>query len=141
MLFALVSIVRTRLQRNESWRLQRLVELQRMALDDFQTAELNEQMVEWLLHKLTEELDFDFAAISVINRHAGTISMIRARNVELGWMRNTHYRLSDPDILTDVVERREAEVVVGEDRRFNQKTYSDYGHGNLARIFAPLMSD
>lgn len=138
-LFALVSILRTRFQRHEGARLQRLLDVQRMALEDFQTTDWNERMVEWLLHKLTEELDFDFAAISAINRYEGTISMIRARNVELGWMRNTHYRLSDRDILTDIVEKGKPEVLVGADLRFNPKTYNDYGHGNLARIFAPLM--
>ncbi len=138
-LFALVSILRTRFQRHEGERLQKLLEVQRLALYDFRTTDLNERMVEWLLHHLTEDLDFDFAAVSVVNPHAGTISMTRARNVELGWMRNTCYPLTYPDILTDVVRRRAAEVIVGKDARFNSVTFTEYGHENLARIFAPLM--
>jgi hypothetical protein len=113
--------------------------LQEIARAPF-SASANDALIDWLLRHLTDDLGFDFAAISAINPFRKTISMIRARNVEPGWSQRTNYPLDDKDMLADVVRNAEragsdaAECIAAWDARFDEVTYNLYGHSKLVRF-------
>jgi hypothetical protein len=145
-LFATVSIFRTRLLRAQNRDLlewnrhtQTLLDFQKRAGAHFEF--VNDNLVNWMLRHLTEDLDFDFAGVAAVDLYHRRVSMIRSRNIPPGWMQRTSYSLDESDILVDIVRKGKAELLAGFDPRFNKTIFQLYGHSNLARIFAPLVDD
>ncbi len=94
-----------------------------------------------LLRELTQNLDFEFASISLVDDYLQTIRMIRGVNIPPGWILRSKYRLEDEDIQADIVRTGQTEIIEGPDRRFNLEIYERFGHANVVRVFAPLIDE
>jgi signal transduction histidine kinase len=105
------------------------------------SAPAGDAQITWLLDHLTRENKMDFAAVSAIDPYTKMIAMIRAANVQPGWMQRTKYSLDHKDIIADIARTKKAEILLGWDRRFDPETFELYGHDKLARIFAPMFHE
>jgi GAF domain-containing protein len=99
-----------------------------------------DQTLESILSELTETWGFDFATISLVDDYRNCIETVRGRNVPLGMLRRSKYRLDSRDIQADIARTGKTEIIEGWDERFNREIYERFEHWRLARVFAPIVS-
>lgn len=104
------------------------------------TAVLERDRILDLVLSRLESLGFEIAAISLVDEYRSAIEMIRAKNVEPGWMKRSRYRLDGPDIMAYVANERIPQVAVGWHPRFTKAVYTKFNHERLARVYMPVVS-
>ena len=55
--------------------------------------------------------------------------------------RSGGHSLDSDDIHADIIRNRRTEIIAGYDPRFDKHIYETYKHGELVRIFAPIVSE
>ncbi len=62
-----------------------------------------DETLESILSELTEKLNFEFAAISLVDEYRDCIETVRGRNISPGWIMRAKHGLKERDIQTEVV--------------------------------------
>ncbi|MGA9771829.1 MAG: GAF domain-containing protein [Blastocatellia bacterium] len=119
-------------------------------IDDASNKEALPDIYRFILNQTTDFFGFDFGAISQINHIARRIETVMACSAKPDlvdpnqWMNFSSYAWDEYDILTDVFKRK-SDVIIdaagpGEPRdpRLNEKIYTRFNHGDLARIWVPF---
>ena len=101
--------------------------------------ELN-QKLESMLDYLVDDLEFEYAIISLVDNYQDRIRTVRGRNVPPGWIALSDHELSGGDILADVVKTGKFEVLEEYDHRFDYHIWNRYNHQRFARVFVPIVS-
>ncbi len=99
-----------------------------------------EEALETILSELTEKLNFEFAAISLVDEYRNCIETVRGRNISPGWIMRAKHQLNEPDIQTHVVKTGETKVIPGWDDLLDKTIYERFEHWRLARVWAPIFS-
>ena len=100
--------------------------------------ELN-QTVESMLDLLVDELGFEYAIVSLVDRYMNRIRTVRGRNVPPGWIALSDHSLDSEDILPEIVRTRKHLVSDRYNKRFKFEIWDRYDHARYARIFVPLV--
>jgi GAF domain-containing protein len=100
-----------------------------------------DEAMESILAELTEKLNFEFAAISLVDEYRDCIETVRGRNISPGWIMRAKHGLKDRDIQTHIVNTRETKVIAGWDDLLDKEIYERFEHSRLARVWAPILSD
>lgn len=93
-----------------------------------------------LLQKLTEELGFDFATVSLLDEYQRIIVTTHGRNTPVGWVKRGKYPLDSHNIHADVVKNQKSQLIQGWDDRLDKESYELFGQENLARVFVPIIA-
>lgn len=99
-----------------------------------------EEALETILSELTEKLNFEFAAISLVDEYRNCIETVRGRNISPGWIMRAKHQLGEPDIQTHIVKTGETKVIVGWDDLLDKTICERFEHWRLARVWAPIYS-
>jgi GAF domain-containing protein len=90
-----------------------------------------------------QSLGFDFVGISLISPERNTIESVYGKGIAKAWAsRAKHYLEKDPDsrdIQADIVATQQTEVISGWDDRFDRWIYNAFNHGEVTRIFTPIV--
>ncbi len=99
-----------------------------------------DEALESILSELTEKLNFEFAAISLVDEYRDCIETVRGRNISPGWVTRAKHDLNVPDIQTHIVNTGETKIIAGWDELLDEEIYDRFEHGRLARVWAPILS-
>ena len=99
-----------------------------------------EEALETILSELTEKLNFEFAAISLVDEYRNCIETVRGRNISPGWIMRAKHQLNEKDIQTHIVNTGETMVIPGWHDLLDKKIYDRFEHWRLARVWAPIFS-
>ena len=99
-----------------------------------------EEALESILSELTEKLNFEFAAISLVDEYRNCIETVRGRNISPGWIMRDKHQLDERDIQTYVVMTGKTKVIAGWDDLLDKTIYERFEHWRLARVWAPIYS-
>ena len=104
-------------------------------LPDFQALD---EALESILSELTGELNFEFAAISLVDEYRNCIETVRGRNISPGWIMRAKHPLDVRDIQTHIVNTGQTKVIVEWDDLLDPEICERFGHRRLARVWAPI---
>ena len=99
-----------------------------------------DETLESILTELTEKLNFEFAAISLVDEYRDCIETVRGRNISPGWIMRAKHDLSERDIQTYIVDTGKTRVIAGEDDLLDKDIYERFEHWRLVRVWAPILS-
>jgi GAF domain-containing protein len=100
-----------------------------------------DEALESILSELTEKLNFEFAAISLVDEYRDCIETVRGRNISPGWIMRARHGLNERDIQTHVVNTGEmTDVICGWHDLLDKEIYERFEHWRLARAWAPIIS-
>jgi signal transduction histidine kinase/transcriptional regulator with GAF, ATPase, and Fis domain len=117
------------------------------------TKESAEEIYAYILEKTINHFKFDYGAISTVDFVTGEISTQYCDSAKpylvdpASWKGLSRYKLTDSDILADVIRRREPEIISGPeeeqkgslDPRLNPEIYYRSNHKECIRIFIPFV--
>jgi signal transduction histidine kinase len=99
-----------------------------------------DESLESILSELTGGLNCEFAAISLVDEYRNCIETVRGRNISPGWVNRARHDLDVPDIQTHIVRTGETRIIAGWDELLDKEIYDRFEHGQLARVWAPILS-
>ena len=99
-----------------------------------------DEALESILSELTEKLNFEFAAISLVDEYRDCIETVRGRNISPGWIMRAKHQLDVRDIQTYIVGTGATKVIVESDDLLDKDIYERFEHWRLARVWAPILS-
>src|SRR5579859_4814828 len=90
-----------------------------------------QEVLEKILDAIVHALGFDYATVSLIDRNTNTISTLYGRTknrqeISLAWIPESHYPLTDKDIIAYVARENKSEIIQGWDDRLNAVIYNKY---------------
>jgi GAF domain-containing protein len=97
-----------------------------------------DDLLEELLGMIVNELQFEFAALQLVNWEQKSIETVDGINAP--WGAEAKHALDSNDIQAAVVRSRRTEVISGFDARFDKAIYDRYGHERLVRTFVPIIA-
>ena len=95
--------------------------------------------------EIQEKLEFDFATIQLIRPEENIIEAVCGTGVAKKWTGKARHYLEKVqnlrDIQADIAQTCYTEIIAGwdENGRFDEWVYREFGHGEFARIFAPII--
>lgn len=100
-------------------------------------------IMQLLLRGVSETFGFEFVNISLVLPELNRIKTkyvlgVPKSRVEL-FKKMADHDLNSSDIQAFIVKSKQIEVPPKEDRRFDQKIYHDFRHGQLIRVFVPMI--
>lgn len=103
-----------------------------------------DQTIHIVLAAITNALGYDFVNISLVDQTHGRIKSkysagLSEESREI-FARLTDYPLNGADIHADIVRSGKIEVPHEDDPRFDPRIYEAFGHGQLIRVFVPMIS-
>jgi PAS domain S-box-containing protein len=92
-----------------------------------------------VMETLQHELGFTHNALALLNKTAGTVTIMRASGTaaDLQGLTRSIEQLQN-DIMMDILNKGQIEVIDGWDDRFDREIFESQGHAALVRAFAPL---
>ncbi len=99
-----------------------------------------DETLESILSELTEKLNFEFAAISLVDEYRDCIETVRGRNISPGWIMRAKHGLKERDIQTEVVKTGATMRISGEHELLDKVIYERFEHWRLARVWAPIFA-
>jgi GAF domain-containing protein len=96
-----------------------------------------DEIIRELLSKIVNDLQFEFAALQLVNWELDTIETVDSINAP--WGTDAKHSLKSNDIQAAIVRSRRTEVISRFDSRFDPAIYQHYGHERLVRIFVPVI--
>ncbi len=102
-----------------------------------------EAIIRTILESVSRTMGCDYATISLVDEQAGEIETrhgIRQDQYDAfpEWLQQSRYPLGHHNILADVYRSGRTEVIGKWDNRFDQETWTKFGHDRLLRIYVPL---
>jgi GAF domain-containing protein len=97
-----------------------------------------DDLIKELLGKIVNDLQFEFAALQLVNWEQRSIETVDGINAP--WGAEAKHALDSSDIQAAIVRSRHTEIISGFDPRFDKAIYDRYAHERLVRIFVPIIA-
>lgn len=119
--------------------LRELTALQTIGRKASRELELN-RVLDSVLEATVTTLGFEFATISLVDGDQELIKTVRGINVPTEWIDMAVHHLDSDDIQADIVRTGKTEVIEGWDSRFDRRIWERFGHKDMIRVFAPIVT-
>ncbi|GBF82111.1 GAF domain-containing sensor histidine kinase [Aphanothece sacrum] len=141
-LWLLARFAATRLERIQSE--QKIKQLRRIEKQIFE-AKNYDKIIEIIIESITNMLQFTLINISLINPEQTAIQSeyvagrFLSKDAQEEFKKEVSHSLQSNDIQSDIIKNREIEVIDEFDERFDEEIYDKYKHGDLIRVFIPMI--
>jgi len=119
--------------------LEDLLVLQQISREASLDVELT-KVLDSILEDTVNTLGFEFATISLVDDNHRVIRMVGGINVSEAWIEMSVHPLDSKDIQADIVRSGKTEIIEGWDDRFDRRIWEQCGHGDMIRVFSPIVS-